>query len=53
MNASTDISLSQGDIERKFSESHHEDKASITVHEDPFVPNPELEKKCVCDGECD
>jgi len=53
MNASTDISLSQGDIERKFSESHHEDKASITVHEDPFVPNPELEKKCVYDGECD
>jgi hypothetical protein len=45
MSTPTDLTIAHADLDRKFSESLHEDKGSINVNDEAFVPNPDLEKK--------
>ena len=45
MSTATDLTIAHADLDRKFSESHHEDKGSIDNNDGAFVPNPDLEKR--------
>jgi hypothetical protein len=45
MPTTTDLTIAQADLDRKSSESQHEDKGSINDNDEAFVPNPDLEKR--------